>query len=140
MLSESESDESGSEYETADERDDSGFCYDVLVDYGFFLHVSEDGTHWFLPMYYRAESDLTPEGVIPSETTTMKLIDKKNPTNAVRSHTPKQIEHFGTTRSTSAKTEHLVRAKSEHLVRAKSEHLVRAKSEHLVHSRHSTRS
>lgn len=57
---------SSSEYETAEEGDTD---YeeeeerrwneeDVLQEYGFVLRISEDGTRWFLPMYYRAELDL----------------------------------------------------------------------------------
>ena len=54
-----------SEYETAEEGDaddeDKERRWneeDVLQEYGFVLRVSEDGTRWFLPMYYRAELDL----------------------------------------------------------------------------------
>ena len=46
-----------SEYETAEEGDEED---DALTDYGFVLYVAEDGTHWFLPMYYRPEMDLLP--------------------------------------------------------------------------------
>lgn len=42
-----------SEYETAEEGED-----DAFADYGFFLYVTEEGTRWFLTMYYCAEMDL----------------------------------------------------------------------------------
>ena len=59
---------SESEYETAEEGDDDDDdgVEDgemsreeiILQEYGFLLHIAEDGTRWFLPMYYRAELEL----------------------------------------------------------------------------------
>ena len=60
---------SSSEYETADEgesgeeedSEQSEYAADeekVLHEYGFFIHVSPDGTRWYLPRYYRADLDL----------------------------------------------------------------------------------
>ena len=57
---------SESEYETAEEGDDDDGEEDgemsreqnILQEYGFVLCIAEDGTRWFLPMYYRAELEL----------------------------------------------------------------------------------
>ena len=47
-----------SEYETAEEGEE--WEDDAFAEHGFFLYVAEDGTRWFLPMYYRPEMDLLP--------------------------------------------------------------------------------
>lgn len=57
---------SSSEYETAEEGDDDDDGEEdettreetILQEYGFVLRIAEDGTRWFLPMYYRAELEL----------------------------------------------------------------------------------
>ena len=59
-----------SEYETAEEgdtdeteeeweRDFVAAEESILNESGFFLCVSQDGTRWFLPMYYRPENELS---------------------------------------------------------------------------------